>query len=612
MKNSFTYKLFIYALLLISTLFTVQVLAQDVELKATVNKNTIVLNENIEYRLEVSGKKTDLPEPNLPEFDGLAPLSGPNTSTSIQFVNGNMSASKVYSYILQATRTGTIKIAPATIKLNDEVISSNEITLTVGKASAQQQQPSSQVQKSTSDPDISGDNLFLKAITDKRSAYQNEQILVTYKLYFRVSVRSYNVDKIPATTGFWTEEFKLPTQPPIENEVVNGVAYQVATLRQVALFATQSGALEIDPMTITVDALIKRQTRSRSIFDSFFDDPFGRTVRKSISSKPIKINIIPLPDQGKPADFSGTVGRYSLKLSSDKSQLKANEAASIKIQISGEGNIKLLKPPVLQLPGKMEVYDPKENTDIKRDAHTISGSKSVEYIVVPRFEGEFTIKPVSFSYFDPRLKRYQRLSSDPVQLTILPGDASAGSSLAAGNLSRQEVELLGEDIRFIKENAEFIASDVTIYKRWYYISLYLVSLAGLGLAWMYARQNKKIRSDAGLARRRKAAKLAGKHMVLAQKYMKTDHAKDFYRELSLALQGFVCDKLNLQMTDFNAILAQEKLTLAGVEEKLISDYTTCLQENDFRQFAGDTNGQAHMNLTYNNAKKIIDQLEKYL
>ena len=241
-------------------------------------------------------------------------------------------------FYLQPQKLGKITISPAIVEINGEVISSNEITIDVIKGTAKQDKKP-QGTKSRKDADLLGERLYLKVEVDKKNVYQNEQIIVTYKLYFRVQVRSYNLEKVPSFTDFWKEEFKLPSQPPINQEIVNGISFQVATLSKVALFPTRSGELTIDPLSISVDALVKTRQRSRSIFDSFFDDPFGRTVRETLSTKSLKINVKPLPANGQPNDFTGVVGKYSFGVKSDKNELKVNEASSIKITISGQHKI---------------------------------------------------------------------------------------------------------------------------------------------------------------------------------------------------------------------------------------------------------------------------------
>ena len=300
-------------------------LSANVTLQATVDRNQVVLNERFLYTLEVSGESTSLPKPNIPAFDGFSILSGPNTSTNIQFINGAMSSSNTYAFHLMPQKVGKFKIAPASIEIDGEIISSNSIDITVVKAAVDKNKKDQPIQN-VKDKDVLGENLFLKTIVDKKSVFQNEQLLVKYNLYFRLSVRSYNVEKIPANPGFWMEEFKLPSQPLIGKEIINGVTYQVATLRKVALFPTQTGELTIEPMIISVDALVKKNRRSRSIFDNFFDDPFGQTVKKTLNSDRVSISVKPLPVSNRPSDFQGVVGNYRMSVNSDKTELKANEA----------------------------------------------------------------------------------------------------------------------------------------------------------------------------------------------------------------------------------------------------------------------------------------------
>ena len=466
--------------------------------------------------------------------------------------------------------------------------------------------------KTSTDEDLLGENLYLKAHVDKRNVYQNEQVLVTYKLYFRLTVRSYNFDKIPATPGFWVEEFKLPGQPPISREVINGIEYQVATLRQVALFPAQSGELTIDPLSITVDALIKRKNRSRSVLDSFFDDPFGRTVRQSIFSNSIKINVKDLPAKGKPGNFNGVVGKYSMSLTADKKQVKANDAVSLRLNIAGEGNIKLIVPPQLSVPPDLEVYDPKEKTSINREKGKVTGQKNIEYIVVPRFEGEYTIKPVSFSYFDPKARKYKTLKTKSLDLDVVGGLLSPGDISASTTLSKQEVELLGKDIRFIKEISYFTKQGNKIYTNPLFLSGFIFPLILVGLAFGYKRHQIKLEGDVQFARRRKAGKIATKHLIRAKKYMTVESSKEFYKFMSKALQGFVSNKLNIDMTDFTVNSVKINLEKIGVNTAEINDYQNCLQESDYMQFAGKDSEVEKMNEFFDKSKKCLTSLEKYI
>ncbi len=585
--------------------------AQDISVSATVNKNRVALNENFEYTITVSGGSSNLPNPVFPDLSAFSIISGPNTSTSIQYVNGKSSASKSFSFYLIPRKTGKFTIGPALVTTDSGELKSNVITITVSKGTPKKPQPRQKIPNSK-DRDLLGENLYLKTIVDKTNVFQNEQILVEYKLYFRVSVRNYNFEKIPSNPGFWMEEFDLPRQPRIQNEVINGITYQVATLRKIALFPTKPGELTIEPLSVAVEAVLKRRSSRRSIFDSFFDDPFGRTVQKVLNTKPVKIRVKPFPAAGRPASFGGAVGKYRLKVNIDKEQVKANDAVSVKLTLNGTGNIKLLKPPKLKTPVDMEVYDPKEKTKIKRENNIIAGTKTVEYILVPRMEGEYLIEPVRFAYFDPQTKKYRTLVSKALKITVSPGVVVPGGMVSGSGLSKQEVALLGEDIRYIKETAEYYTSGALLYHNVWYFIAYLLPLFGIAFALWYSKQNERLRSDVGLARRRKAGKIAAKHLAASKGFLKSGRHHEFYKQMSQALQGFVSDKLNIQMTDFNSLTVQRSLERAGVDPKEIREYIDCLSESDFKQFGGEKADLDEMRAFYEKAKGVLTQLEKYI
>jgi hypothetical protein len=408
------------------------------------------------------------------------------------------------------------------------------------------------------------------------------------------------------------EEFKLPSQPKVRNEIINGVTYRVATLRKVALFPTRSGEISIEPMTISLDAVVKQKRRSRSIFDDFFDDPFGRTVKTTVSSQSLTITVKSLPKAGRPAEFDGVVGRYNIALKADKRELKANEAVSLKLSLQGDGNIKLLKAPKINLPSDMEIYDPKEKTNITRNNNLISGSKVIEYIIVPRFKGEYKIEPVSFSFFDPVKSRYLTLKTDPIVLSILEGDTPTSGLLAGSSLSKQEVELLGQDIRYIKESAEFYPIGRLLYKEWLYLISYFIPILSLILAWRYSVYRNQIRGNLGLARRRKAGRIVSKHLTTARQTLKSNNREEFYRATTRALQGFVSDRLNLQTTDFSIVNVENDLRNAKVGKDEIEEYLACLQESDFRRYSGSGTEAEELKSFYERIRKILTRLEKYI
>ncbi len=588
--------------------------AQDLQIRAYVSKNTVGLDENFTYSIEVSGKSTSLPDPQAPDFQDFYVLSGPNTSTSIQFVNGRMSATKVHTYYLQPKKKGKLTIPPAIVKHKGKILKSNTVTITV-VAQSQQPKPSTpqaKAPKKRTDKDLIGQSIYLKTEVSKQRAYVGEQIVVAYKLYFRVNVSGYDFQKLPSNPGFWTEEFAMPGQPNISTEVVNGLNYNVATIRKVAIFPTQSGELTLEPISVLVEARVRR--RSRSIFDSFFEDPFGSVVQKTISSKPVKITVLDLPEEGKPADFTGAVGKFNLNVKIDKTNVKTNDAVSLKVVISGQGNIKMVNIPDVIVPPDIEKYDPKIKTQLDNVGNRIRGKKTAEFILIPRVPGDFLIKPLTFSYFDPRVKKYITLKSNPIQLHVTGQQNVAISQplVGGGSLDQRYVDLIGRDIRFIKEFTEFKPLGFKIYysfKFWGWIGFGFLFLIVFVLVNDY---QARLSSDERLVRSRKAGKMASKQLAKARDLLKSGDYDQFYKAVSSALQGFVRDKLNIDLSDFSTPNVRKHLTARNIDANVIDEYIAVLEEADFRQFAKISDSEQERRKFYERAKKVLTSLEKWI
>lgn len=587
--------------------------AANINIRAYVSKNRVGINENFSYSIEVSGKSASLPDPIPPAFDNFYVLSGPSTSTNIQWINGHMSSSKVYSYILQPKKKGTLAIPPAKVKYKGKTYQSNAITITV----TNQPQRSSAITgqrkapRQTKSKDILGQSIYLKTVVSKRRAYVGEQIVVEYKLYFRVNVHGYDFKKLPSFPGFWTEDFQMPSQPTIENEIVNGLNYNVATIRKIALFPAQSGELTLQPITIVVEAQVRR--RSSNIFDSFFEDPFGSIVQKTLSSKPIKIQAMELPQEGRPADFSGAVGNFKLNVSVDKKTAKTNEAIDLRVKVSGQGNIKMVDLPDVVVPPDIEKYDPKVTTHVDNLGESIGGTKTAEYILIPRIPGDFDIKPVTFSFFNPKTKQYVTLKSKPISLHITGKPANAVASQGGGaNFDQHYVQLIGQDIRFIKEFTRF-------QKKGYhpYYSFMFWGLLGLGVVLfvlfvLFNDYQARLSGDERLLRSRKAGKIAAKQLSKAHEALKNGDQEQFFKAVSNALQGFVSDKLNLELTDFSAPNVRKHLTDRNIDKDVIEEYIAVLEEADFRQFANIPASPEEREAFYERAKKVLTSLEKWI
>ncbi len=587
--------------------------AQDLQIRAYVSQNRVGLNENFTYSIEVTGKSSSLPRPQAPDFTNFYVLSGPNTSTSIQIINGRMEATKTHTYYLQPKKKGKLLIPPAKVEWKGKTLQSNAITITVVDQ-PQATSPSTRGQKApkkSTDRDLLGQSIYLKTVVSKKKAYVGEQIVVAYKLYYRVSVSGYDFKKLPSNPGFWTEEFEQPTQTPVTTEIVNGLNYNVATLRRVAIFPTQSGELTLEPISIVVEARVRR--RSRSIFDSFFDDPFGNIVQKTLTSKPIKITVLDLPEEGKPADFNGAVGHYTLNVKIDKTQVQANDAVSLQITISGEGNIKMVNIPEVIVPPDIEKYDPKIKTELDNLGAKIRGTKKAEIVLIPRVPGDFLIKPLTFSYFDPQARKYVTLKSKAIALHVTGGQSSITSQPLGGtSLDQRYVNLIGRDIRFIKEFSEFRPLGYKIY-----LSFKFWGLIGFGFLFLIVfvlvnDYQARIHRDQRLVRSRKAGRIAAKQLAKARELLNSGNYESFYKSVSNALQGFVRDKLNIDLSDFSTPNVRQQLRARQIDSQVIDEYIAVLEEADFRQYANIPDSEDERRKFYERAKNILTRLEKWI
>ncbi len=591
----------IYGLL---TLWVLGVSAAEITFRAYVSDNDIRMDQRLQYTVKVEGEGSGLPDVTFPEFKNFYVLSGPNQSTNMQWINGKMSSSKSYSFILKPRSEGTFTIGAAGVEYNGKLLKTDPIEVKVRPAGQKDKRV-----KNATDPELAGKKIFFKVIPSKREAYIGEQIIVEYKLYFNINIQTYEVEKLPSNTGFWVEDFELPRQPRIRSEIINGVNYNVVTLRKVALFPTRSGEITLEPMEIMTQSIVRGRSRSRSLFDSFFDRP-GRTVETPLKTKAVRFKIKPLPAKGKPADFKGAVGNYSLKVSVDKKEAAVNNAVALKIVLRGQGNIKLVELPVPAIPQDIERYDPKVQTRINKNNNRVSGMKSAEYILIPRLPGRFTIKPLSFSYYDPVRGRYVTLRSEPIPLTIT-GEVRPGQPTPLGGVGRREVTLLGRDIRFIKETTQLHPVEKVSYGFTAIILGYLTVLILFAAFFYYDTRRVRLAGNVRLNRRLKAGKQAAKWLKDATRH-KEGTAAAFYKAIDEALSGYVRDKLNMELSAFNSDEIGKYLEKQKVDAMLIKRVKAILQESRFRQYGGGSDNAGDRQKVLDEARELITQLEKVL
>ncbi|MBK6347806.1 MAG: protein BatD [Bacteroidales bacterium] len=608
--------------LMLMMLSALTVTGQKVEFSASA-RDVVAVGDQFRLVFSVNAQASGFTAPVLKDFTILA---GPSqsSSTSMQIVNNQVTRSIDYSftYILQASGEGTFTIGPASVNVDGKVYKSNPVTVKVVKGNAPQPRQGSQGSQGSQQPsgDLGSKDLFVRASVNKSNPYQGEQIIVTYKIYTRVPVAEYSITKAPGLSGFWTQDLLKDSKNLNQyRETVDGSEYVVAEIKKDAMFAQKSGKLVIEPLEMDVIAQIQRKAGRRPtndpFFDNFFNDSFfGNTlqnVKKTISSNQLTINVKPLPDNGRPQGYSGAVGNFSITASTDRTELKANDAMSLKFTVTGKGNVKLIEKPDLVFPSDFEVYDPRVTDNISTTASGVSGTRTFEYLIIPRNPGNFTIKPATFSYFDINAGVYKSLKSQEFTINVSRGDGSEGTFTAGGN-NKEDFKLIGSDIRFIKTGKiklepvnTYIYGSVVF---WLLIALPIILFVVFLLVW---KNELKKRGNKALMRNRKATGIARKRLKLAQKFLKQGNQEAFWSEVSNALWGYMSDKFNIPRSTLSMTSVNEALIAKNVNEELIKQFISILNNCEFARFAPGNKSQA-MDELYNQAIDVITRTEQEL
>jgi hypothetical protein len=572
---------------------------------ATVDNNRVSENDRFELRFTFEGKNLNaLKNFNPPSLKEFRVLSGPNQSTSMQIINGVSSSSLTLSYILMPNTTGAYTIGSASIQYEDKTYTTDPIKVTIVKGS---QKPKDDSGKQISNEEIAK-NLFIRATIDKSKVYLGDQVTVTYKLYTRLNIASQmSVDKLPQYQGFWAEELETARNIAFSREVIDGQQYNVGVLKRAALFPNQAGKLEVTPFELTIPIQVQKKKNPNNVWDDFFGDPFGRAeiVEYQAKSNILKVEVMPLPENNKPASFKGAVGKFDFSASLDKQKTKTNEPINLKFEISGTGNIKLLELPPFELPNGFEKYDPKVDEQINRTGK-ISGTKKAEYLLIPRVAGTREIPPIEFSYFDPEKRSYQTISSKSFNVVIEQGQGGA-SDLA----NQQRIEQLDSDIRFIKTQYDDVdkRSEILLLKPTFWIASLVPFLASLVLIG-WKRKQDKLYGNQQLLRYSKAEKVARKRFKTAKKLLDQNNIELFYSEISQALFGYLEDKFHIPKSEFTLERAVDELLKRNIKPELVEKMKANAQKCEFIRFAPGTNPAKAMNEMYQSFSDVVISIER--
>ncbi len=587
-------------------------------LTATLNRNTVTTAEQFQLTYSLNGSGRNFQGPDLKDF---YVLGGPNQSSQIQIVNGSYSQSLSFTYYLQAKAEGTFKIGFASIEADGKRVQSNGIIVTVVKGGTAQAQGQGQQNNNSQQQEagISEKNLFLRAVVNKTNVYQGEALIVSFKLYTNVNIINYSVSKMPSMSGFWNQEITLPEQLQLHTETVDGINYKVGELKKLVLFPQQSGALTIDPMELECIARIQVKGRNRNdpfgmFQDPFFNDPFfgfgsARDVKYAFRSNKITVNVKELP-AAAPSGFNGGVGQLSFDAFIDKKETKANEPVSLKIKISGSGNLKLIEAPEINLPPDIETYDPKINDNLKVNESGVSGTKSFEYLLIPRHEGTYDLDPVTFSYFDLNKKQYISKTAGPFTLKVGKGSGTV-TSASTGNINKSDFQLLGKDIRYIKiQEPDFIATTGNFYGSIPYYSLMIAPMLLFFGLLVYRNKMDAMNSDLVSLKSRKATGMAQKRLKTAQKFLAAGQQQQLHEEISKAMWGYMSDKLTIPFADLSKERVKSSLIARHVNEEHINNYINTIDQCEMSRFAGAS--FVNDSDLYSNAVKAITDIEQSL
>lgn len=595
--------LFIIILLKISVLS----MAQKVTFQAAA-QNVVAVGEQFQLTYTLNNQGTNF-KPGA--ISGFRVLAGPSTSnsSSISVVNGKMTqaVTQTYSYVLMATKEGKFNIPAAKIEVNGKIYASNALNIEVVKQNTSNQNSGNQNSNQTNDQSVNGGDIYLKATINKNSVYLGEPVVLSFKVYTRINLADLQNPSFPEFTGFYSQNIDIPSNITLQRENINGQIYQSALLNKVLLYPQKSGKIKIGAGTI--DAIIRKQVQRRgrrSVFDDFFGGNYQQ-YRVALKSDPITVNVKDLPEN-KPASYTGAVGKYSISAAVDKTHLKANDALSYTIKISGSGNIKLIEDPKLDLPHDFDVWEPTINNKINNTSSGTKGSKIYEYVIQPRHPGNFTIPAFEFSYFDINLKKFKTISTEPFNIVVAQGDQQ-DTHLTGAIYSKEDVEFIGKDIRYIKTGDLHIQpkEDAFFGSLNYILSFVFASLIFI-IIFILKRKQIKEASDSILVKNKKAKKEAIKRMKLANEYLKKDNTEQFYEAISKGLQGYLSDKINIPISDFTIEKAQSELSLRQVPEDLILELKEIVQTAEFARYA-PSQAPKDLKEVYSISIKLISELE---
>lgn len=581
-------------ILFFSLLFSLITVAQDAELKATVSKNKLGVNQRL--RIEFMVNKQGADNFKVPDFKNFEVVAGPSSSINQSWVNGKASYSQAYIYIIKPKKQGTFTIPSASIEYEGKILRSNTVEVTVVSAA--------EIPKDPNDPAyIASQNVHLTTEISKASPYVGEGIYVVYKLFFseKVGLSDWRVNEIPQYNGFWNQDIEVP-RIEAKNVTYKGQKYRSIILKKALLIPQKSGKLSIDPMDmdITVNVPTGR--------GDFFGNAITRRVNYSTSSARRTVGVKDLPIDGKPEGFTGAVGDYNFTVTASKDILRANETTQIDVEVNGKGNIKLFEIPKITTPSELEVYTPERTDKVRTSSRGLSGKIKDSYTVVPEYKGKYKIPEVNFSYFNPEEEKYVTITAEPLIIDVIEGKTlPSNNTNSTVTNNKQNVVTSGNDFRYIANKTSFVSKQQSdFFKSNLFYTLLLLPFLAIPFGIFIGKKKAERASDITGNRLRKADKLARKYLSQAKKEL--GKKETFYLALEKALHNFLKARLNIETSDISKERITELLKERNVEDNTINEFIEVLNDCDFARYTPTTN--VMMQKEFDKAKMVITQIDK--
>ena len=601
--------------LLTSLLFVFTILAvcaDEVTFVASAPKSVVV---NQQFRLSYKVNRVKAKEPSIADIPGFRILSGPNRSTqqSIQMMNGKMESTEsvTFTYILMAEKEGEYTFPSATVTVDGEKVTSNTVNVKVlpedkNSSSSQGGSNRERVERNSSSTRIADDELFVRATLNKTKVFEQEAVLLTYKVYSLVNLTNLS-NPTPELKDFHIQEVELPRDKQFELDHYNGRNYHSIVWRQFVLFPQQNGKIEIP--SLEFEGVVAVQTRrNMDPFEMMFNGGSAYVeVKKILKSNPLTLNVESLP-AGKPVAFSGGVGKFSISSTISNTELKTNEEVTLKVIVKGVGNMKLIGAPQIEFPSEFEAYDPIINNKYTLKNNGFSGEKVFEYLVTPRSSGTFTIPGAKFSYFDIAANSYKTIESEAYTINV-EKDKDAAAAVASAYVGKERSKVLASDIRHIKlgESKLSKSNDMFFASVVYYL-FFIIPLVLFVLCIVIYRKKVAENANVSLVRTKKANKVAVKRLKIAKRLLKENKKNEFYDEILKTLWGYMSDKLSIPVSQLSKENVAIELMSKGAEESLVNELHNLLNDCEFARYAPGDAASA-MDKTYSNSIDIISKME---